>query len=538
MFRSNCLIIVLWWGFSFAISLGMVGACSPQQYKAQADKEVYNIIDSKWQPSFGTKVNYTISDVPPSPNDIQIDENEPPRVISLAEAVAIATANNRQYQTQKEQLYLAALDLTGERYKYALRWFGTIDGSYIDNKRNGEDFSLQGSEGVNTTELLLNGAIVNASLMIDWLRFLTGDPRTTLGAVLSGDLAIPLLGSGAGKVARESLTQAERNVLYQIRSFNRYRKTFVVSIVNDYYNVLQRRDEVLNAKSNYDMQVESKRRLDMYAEAGRVARIQVDEAEQSMLRAENNWVVAQQRYEQALDQFKIRLALPADAQIQLDPNELDALRNMGISEPNYPLNAAVVTALTHRLDLANSGDRIDDAARNVKLAAEGLDVQLNLVGSAEVGSAGNTRFIRLQFQRGTYRMGWEADLPCDRKIERNNYRRALITLTQQQREYENDVDQVKLQVRNAYRQLREQAESYRIQKLSLDLAKARVESNRLLLDAGRIEVRLLLDSQNALLRAQNDFTAALVAHTIAKLNFFRDIGVLQVRPDGMWEEPR
>jgi len=28
----------------------------------------------------------------------------------------------------------------------------------------------------------------------------------------------------------------------------------------------------------------------------------------------------------------------------------------------------------------------------------------------------------------------------------------------------------------------------------------------------------------------------LVSHTVAKMNFFRDIGVLQVRPDGMWEQ--
>lgn len=538
MYRRFRAETLLCWVLGTAIIFGIAGACSPENYKADADKEVYQIIDSKWQDSFGQKANYIISDVPPSPNDIQIEKAVPQSgVLSLAEAVAIATANNRDYQRQKEQLYLTALDLTGERHKYALQWFGTIDGSYIDDKSNGgDDVSLQASGGVNKTQLLLDGTIVNAGIVIDWARFLTGDPRTSLGSVLSGDLTVPLLGKGAGKVARENLTQAERNALYQIRSFNRYRKTFVVSIVNEYYSVLQRRDEVTNSKNNYDMQVESKQRLDMYAEAGRVDRFDVDEAEQSMLRAENNWVTAQQRYEQALDQFKIRLSLPTDANIELDPNELEALRQVGISDPNYTLEEAVETALVRRLDLANSRDTIDDAARNVELAADGLGVQLNLVGSAEVSSAGKTSFDRLQFHRGTYGLGWEADLPFDRKTERNAYRRALIAFTQQQREYENDFDNVKLEVRDAFRRLREQAESYRIQKLSLDLAKTRVESNELFFDAGRITVRLVVDSQNALLAAQNNFTGALVAHTIAKLNFFQDIGVLSVRPDGMWEE--
>ena len=113
---------------------------------------------------------------------------------------------------------------------------------------------------------------------------------------------------------------------------------------------------------------------------------------------------------------------------------------------------------------------------------------------------------------------------------------SLITFTQSQRDYENDVDNVKLQIRNAFRQLRERAESYRIQKLSVELAQRRVENNQLLLDAGRAEVRQLVLSQNDLVSAQNSLTSALVNHTISKLSFFRDVGILQVKPDGMWEE--
>jgi outer membrane protein TolC len=529
------------WGL-FAVALIVsIGGCSRQHYKEDADKEVYGIINSKWQDEFGQKANYRISDVKPSPNDIKVEDALPKaRVFSLAQAVAIATAQNRDYQTQKEALYRSALSLTGTRYQYALKWFGTIDSTYTDNKSTGvDDVDLNISGGASRQQLLLDGVLINASIAIDWVRFLTGDPRYTIGSVLSGDLAIPLLGSGAGRVAQENLTQAERDVLYQIRTFNRYRQTFVVSIINDYYNVLQRRDAVTNAKNYYDMQVESKLRLEELGKAGRVASISVDEAEQSMLTAENSWVTAQQSYQQTLDQFKIRLALPTDADIELDPNELEALKaayRAGVSDPNYSADVAIETALVRRLDLANTKDAVEDAARKLELAAKGLGVQLNLVGSLDVDSAEKTKFTRLQFQQGIYSLGWNADLPLDRKSERNAYREALITFTQRQRNYENSVDGVKLDIRNAYRQLRERAESYRIQQLSLKLAERRLENNQLLLDAGRAEVRLLLDSQNALVRAQNDLTSALISHTIAKLNFFRDIGVLQVRPDGMWEE--
>ena len=197
---------------------------------------------------------------------------------------------------------------------------------------------------------------------------------------------------------------------------------------------------------------------------------------------------------------------------------------------------AVETALLRRLDLANSADSIDDSLRSVILATDGLGVELNLLGSASVNSKEKTEFDNLQFHRGTYGIGFEADLPFDRKAERNAYRRALINLEQSRRQYENDVEEVKLSVRKAYRQLREAAQRHEIQVKSLNLARSRVESTSLLLEAGRLTTRDLLDSQNALLQAQNNVTAALVDHIIAKLSFFQDVGILQVKPDGMWQE--
>ena len=534
MFCAFRPMVLLRWVVCAVVAICAVSGCSPEHYKADADKEVYKIIDSKWHDSFGQKANYIISDIPPSPNNAQNELNVSSTVISLAQAVATATANNRNYQDQKETLYLIALDLTLTRYQYVPQWFGTIDGEYF-KEGSEEDLRVATSGGFEHMRLLANGVIFTTGLAIDWVRFLTGDSRTTLGSVLSASLAAPLLGNGSGKIDQENLTQAEREVLYQIRSFNRFRKIFVVSIISDYYDVLQRRDRVINEENNYKRVAESKRRLEMEAEAGRRSAIDVDEAGQDVLRAEASYVAAQQNYEQQLDRFKIRLSLPTDADVILDQNELNALEVIGISEPGYALDEAMETALLGRLDLANSMDRIDDALRKVILAADGLGPQLNLIGDINVDSKEKTDLTRLQFHEGRYSVGLETDLPLDRKAQRNAYRESLIALEQQQREYENDVDEIKFQVRQAYRKLKEKAESYRIQKDSLNLARRRVENNELLLDAGRGTVRILLQSQDALVQAQNDVTAALVDHLDAKLSFFRDVSILQVRPDGMWE---
>jgi len=522
----------LWIG-GLCMVLGLAGGCSREQYKAQADEEVYKILEDKWQDGFGQMANYRIQDA--DPNEVAVLDVVPSGgVLSLAEAVEIATRYSREYQSQKESLYLAALDLTLTRHRYAPQWFGTFDTFYAKNLGR-EDITAGAEGGVNKTFLLANGLRVTSGLALDWSRFLTGDPQTSLGSVLTSTLAFPILGAGAGLSEWENLTQAERNVLYRIRTFNRYRQTFVVSVISEYYRVLQQREAVSIQEASYARQVESTNQLRMEVEVGQRPAYDLGEAEQRMLTTEQALVSARQRYEQTLDTFKVRLALPTDANIELDPNELTALADIGISEPEYTEVEAIELALDRRLDLSNTRDGLDDAQRKLELAAKGLGVQLNLIGSANVASEPETKFASLQFDEGNYRLGLEGDLPLDRKAERNAYRESLITLQQRQRSYEEQVDEIKLGVRQGYRDLAETAESYRIQQIGLNLARKRVEVEKLSLQYGRGTVRLLLDSEDALVRAQNDVLSALVDHTIAKMSFFRDIGVLQVRPDGMWE---
>lgn len=538
-------VTLLCWVLGFAVMLGFAGACSPERYRADADKEVYKIIDDKWQDDFGIKANYTISDSndPASPNDVEIAEMIPEsRVINLQQAVEIATKFNRDYQSQKESLYTSALDLTGIRHDYAYQWLGTIDAKYTNYGEDTsgviiEEGSVDSQLEVSKDYLLADGIQVSTNLALNWIRYLTGDPHTSLGSVLNATVTVPLLGAGAGRQARERLTQAERDVLYDIRAFNRYRKTFVIDIINGYYGVLELRNSVSITEASYKRQVVSVNQLKMEVDVGQKAPSEADEAMQSLLSAENNLIRERQSYEQALDEFKIQLSLPTDANIVLDQNELTALEKIGISQPEYTEEQAIGMALARRLDLANTRDYLDDASRRLALAADGLGIQLNLSGGANnIESPSGTDFSRLMFQQGDYSVGLGADLPLDRKSKRNEYMKALISFQRMQRGYDEEVENVKLGVRQAYRNLTETGESYRIQKVGVELARRRVEEQTLLLKYGRGVIRLLVETEDALVRAQNSLTSALVSHTIAKMRFFRDVGILQVKPDGMWEQ--
>ena len=532
MHRCMKSVTYLSWALSLILILStMCGCRSRDQYKAQADKEVYQILQDKWDDQFGEMGNYQID----SPSQAITDTLPESGELSLAEAVSMAITYSREYQSQKENLYRSALSLTGARHDYARQWFGTIDPEYTINGSR-EDATLDSRFGVNRDRLIGNGIQVATGLALDWSRFITGDPQTSLGSVLSATIAAPILGAGAGLRAQESLTLSERGVLYDIRSFSRQRKTFIISIIRDYYNVLQQRDSVSIQEASYKRLVDSTNQVRLEVEVGKKPPYELGEAEQRLYSAENNLIRTRQSYEQTLDNFKVRLALPTDVNMGLIQGELTALEDIGVSVPGYSEQDAIGMALDRRLDLANTVDSLDDSARNLELAAKGLGMQLDLIASANAGSKAPTQAARIQLHEGIYTAGLSANLPLDRKSERNAYVRALISYNQQKRNLEEQIENVKLGVRQSYRDLAETAESYRIQKMGFELAQNRVEVEKLSLKYGRGVLRLLLQAEDDLVAARNNVTRALVDHTIAKLNFFRDIGVLQVKPDGMWEQ--
>jgi len=580
--------------------LSLTGCKSPADYKTEADKTVYNIIDKKWQDDFGSKVNYKISDTQPSPNDIEVEKVIPASgVLTIQQAVAIATAHNRQYQTEKELLYINALDLRLARHAFEPQFFGGAGGGYT---KDGDDEAIGTQANLGFNQLLASGARLSTKVTAAWVEILTGNMRSGLTTLISATITQPLLRGSDSRIVMENLTQAERDTVYQIRLFNRFRQTFVVSVISQYYFVLQKLDFLKNAENNHKILIDIYGQTEKLVNAGRLPRYELDRVRQDKLNAQDIYIQAEKDYKQALDEFKIILSLPATAEFKLDENEFAALSIQGTGKkqakeesttevldllaeehklialiqpneddngqddrrnqdayaklekihqqvldelkitPSSPDNTklqlnqgetgfseedAVKTALALRLDLANKGDAIYDAERKVLVAADNLRAGLNLTASTDVTSRGSSNSVA--------GIGLELDLPLDRMAEANEYRKALITLTQCKRGYEEATDIVVLEVRQAYRDLTESAERHRVQLESLELAKKRFNNTLLLLQYGRANSRRVLDAQADLLRSQNAATEALVGHTVAMLNFYRDAGVLQVRPDGMWE---
>jgi len=529
-------------------AVAILAGCSTKHYKQSADKEVYRILDRKRDLVEGSPRQFDIEPNTRDPlaglprRDIgRLSEKEPylgeprgdtvPAVISLVDAVGIAAHNNRDYRTRREQVYLSALALTLDRYLWKPIFSGVLSGEWADD---GNDESISGSGGISMSQLLYAGGSLTIDIATDLLRFMTGDPREAATSIMSMEIVQPLWRGFGRKVARENLTQAERDTLYEIREFERFRRTFAVNAATDYYRVLQQLDVVRNEWNNYRSLMLNRERAEAFAEEGRRPNFERDQARQDELQAKDRWISARENYYRQLDNFKIQLGLPTDAAIQLDRSELDKLEATGLAGPTLEREDSVREALASRLDLMNARGRVEDAERKIEVAKNNLGADIDLVLQGSLIT--DNRSKPLKFNRTSRSAGLDVDLPLDRKEERNAFRSALIALEQRKRDMSLLEDNIKLDVRQAWRDLDEATARNVIQQNSVELATKQVESVTLLLQLDRAVTRDLLEAQRSFLSAKNSLTGTLVDFRIALLRLWRDTGTLRIDEDGMWRE--
>ncbi|MEQ8850352.1 MAG: TolC family protein [Phycisphaerales bacterium] len=606
-----------------AVVLALAGGCrNPETFRAEADNAAYRIVDNARESALGSAEPFTISpteralrerlllgqNLPisdpasvssrnaqlieqwpdesyfDSPEERPDDPAEPaPGVasvtdvvlLSLIDALQVAARNSRSYQDQKERVYLAALRLDLEADAFRNSWTGVLD--TLVSTDLAPDPSITGI--ANTDALTLSrrfegGAQFMGMIAVDLVKLLSGGSNSSLGLTADASLSIPLLRGSGRFVVTEPLRQAERDVVYEIYGFERFKRELAVRVASDYLSVLRTADSVDNAAENYRRVGASTRRARRLADAGRLPEIQVDQARQDELRARNNWISAQQQYEDALDRFKSLLGLPTDATIALDRGELNALVNdprytFDLSEAAYdtqgdipaadeevelvppsdadagpleiPEDRAIAIALNNRLDLRTAIGRIVDAQRGVAIGADNLRADVTLLGTASFGSSRSVSSAtsddaQLDPSDGFYSALLGIDPAFERTSERNSYRGALIGFESAVRNMQQAEDDVKFQVRTALRNLLEARETLKIQAESVRVAQRRVDSTDLFLQAGRAEIRDVLEAQDSLLGAQNALTAALVNYRVSELELQRDLGVLTVDDTGLWQE--
>ncbi|MBX9790039.1 MAG: hypothetical protein K2Y37_14065 [Pirellulales bacterium] len=164
--------------------------------------------------------------------------------LDLQGAMHLGRVHSRDYQSQLETLYLSALDVTFERFRFDVQFFGTQGGG---NFNQGENFQVLGppaagraagssilttTNALSANRLLASGGQFTTEILNTFMWQFAGPNQSNPLTIGSFGFVQPLLRLGSRAVVLERLTLAERTLLGNVRAMERYRQGFFVQIYN------------------------------------------------------------------------------------------------------------------------------------------------------------------------------------------------------------------------------------------------------------------------------------------------------------------
>jgi len=306
--------------------------------------------------------------------------------VNLEQASELGLINSREFQTRREEVYLAALPVTSERFAFTAQFFAREQalrewsGSELpEGLRNRwrPDTELGVTQRFSTGALLV-AKLANATVV----EMGNSSTKVFSPSVLSLDFFQPLFQGGGKAVTLEPLTLVERGLLYEIRWYARFRKQFYTYLAaggtlptlgltsqpavripigalpgaglagvgevqvpvgtngplpvgaevfpapnNGYFATLLNAAILANERENVESLAGF---FDQYREfqaVGDIAELQVARVRQSLIGSQTNVITAEVNLRDSLDRFKVQLGVPPITPLELDDAYLDSQRD-------------------------------------------------------------------------------------------------------------------------------------------------------------------------------------------------------------------
>lgn len=195
------------------------------------------------------------------------------------------------------------------------------------------------------------------------------------------------------------------------------------------------------------------------------------------------------------------------------------------------IDEVVALGLEYRHDLMNNRAAVMDARRNVEIVANRLEAGLDVTFSGKQGLNPDAR------RSTSHNAGLQFTTPLDQVIERNDYRSALVAFQRARRTYMEQEDRIKQAIRGSYRQIDIQEKKLLIDRTATRNAALQYDSASLQAQGSQQQNALSLTTAlNSLLSAQNSLIADWVTYETNRLNIFRDMGIMDIDPRGVWTD--
>lgn len=294
--------------------------------------------------------------------------------IDMTGAVQLAYVNSREYRKELEDLYLSALDVSFERFRFSSQYFAGNDTFWNADGRlrtgAGDVSRLSTNTGGQVTKLYAAGGqlVVDLANTIVWQ--FSGANSDVNATLLDFSFIQPLLRLGGRARILERLTLVERQLIYNVRQMEQYRQSFYAQVttgraVSDgpnrrggvsgaglqgftgfgggfgrlnvastsasgvvdaggFLGLLQDQVQIRNQEANVVTLRDSLNRLQAEYDADRIQdRFQVELARQALYEGQSKLLAARTAYQSRLDTFKVFLGLPPDLEVDVRDPLLD-----------------------------------------------------------------------------------------------------------------------------------------------------------------------------------------------------------------------
>ncbi|MFN4242505.1 MAG: TolC family protein [Tepidisphaerales bacterium] len=487
---------------------------------------------------------------PPPPPPGRVLTGEERRVpLTLEQVIQRVVANNLDVKVASVQPAVEATRVLEAQARFDPTLFGTLGaevtnrttaGSVIPDPNNNfstiisdrqRQVQYTGATGIR--QILEGGGQIEARYQ---LRRTDLNPSTFLidpysEADLVLQLTQPLLRDFGGQVNRARIDIARNNQRVSVLEFRNAVEEAVAKAEQVYWQLVAAQLQVGNAERLLERTIRTADILQQRL-ANDATRLDLTQAQADAEIRRSVLVRAQARVRDLSDQLK---QLMNDPELPVAGPELIVAESRPLEQPvRFDLAELLETASVNRAELSQQQLRINNASITLEAAKNNLLPSLNFVGSVNPSGLATTfdRAISSQadFNRISYSLGLQMEIPLGNREARAIYRRSLLQRTQAMTQYASLVSQVTLDVKTRLREVEttwQELVNARAAKFAQEQSLRAIQVQE---DTGQpltpFFVRNKLDTQARLAEAEAQEYAALANYNVAISQLERAKGTL------------
>jgi outer membrane protein len=334
----------------------------------------------------------------------------------------------------------------------------------------------------------------------------------------------PLLRGAGPNATYFDLTNSRRAKQAQQRSYELARQRLAIQTTSAFFGVIAQRQLLTVSRQSLKRSRSLLRASEARLKVGLASKLDVFRAELQAAQTEDALVRSQAALESALEQLRSLLALPPG-----DPVEPEAVSLMETvtAEPE-PLEALVLRAVEHRIELKEAKDQVADSRRSLALAKQNLLPQLDAtLGITRLGGGPSYRDAwNAADTRAT--LGVTTSYPLERSADKANRAIAELDLTSRERALRQRELDIEGEVRSAVRELLRIRKSVELQKQAVDVAAQQRRLATLRYERGLASNFDVVDAEGSLVLARSALVGLLASYRVAEIELKRTTGTLDV----------